>query len=127
MFVPNMAVVVSSGGVPVVENLVGSSRSREPLGCCAVERDSGLPWVRVRKADRGALRFIPFRTTRREALQQEGGSALGRRERPAIDDQAHALESSRDPIQRFSFGGEFGVHCVLPKVMVTLVVSLFSR
>jgi hypothetical protein len=73
------------------------------------------------------LRIIPFGRPGRQALQREGGTALGRRERPAIDDQAHALESSRDPIQRFSFGGEFGVHCVLPKVMVTLVVSLFSR
>jgi hypothetical protein len=89
--------------------------------------DRELPRARVGKADPGALRIIPFRTTRRETLEQKGGSALGWRERPAIDDQANALESGRGLIQRFGVGGQCGVHRVLPNVLVTFVPSLVSR
>jgi hypothetical protein len=80
-----------------------------------VERDSDLSRGRVGKPNRRTLRFILVGTPRREALQREGGAALGRRERGAIDDQANALESGRGLIQRFGSGFEFGVHGVLPK------------
>jgi hypothetical protein len=86
----------------------------------------GLPGGGVGKADRRAGRFA-IRTLGCTALQDEGRAAVSGGERTAVDDQADALEAGRGLIQRFSFGGEFGVHRVLPKVMVTLVVSQFSR
>jgi hypothetical protein len=86
----------------------------------------GLPGGGVGKADRRAGRFA-IRTLGCTALQDEGGATVGRRERPAVDDQANALEAGCGLIQRFSFGGQFGVHRVLPKVMVTLAVSQFSK